>query len=172
MRCLMGSQWSSLMSSAVMESNLRFFEMQVTAAFARKSYLHIINLITPLLISTSTWNLFQNLSLDLFHHDNKRKLFLHLMIFQEKRYMQVTAAFARKSYLHIINLITPLLISTSTWNLFQNLSLDLFHHDNKRKLFLHLMIFQEKRFVVLKIYFRLEFWYVYSFKEKVNFTIW
>ena len=29
-------------------------------------------------------------------------------------YMQVTAAFARKSYLHLISLITPLLISIST----------------------------------------------------------
>ena len=47
--------------------------MQVTAAFARKLYLHIICLITPLLISISTWNLTQNVSLDLFHHDNSKK---------------------------------------------------------------------------------------------------
>ena len=30
--------------------------------------------------------------------------------------------------------------------------------------------FPKEAFFVLKIYFRLEFWYVYSFKEKVNFT--
>ena len=75
---------------------------------------------------------------------NARKSYLRRYDFLA--YMQATAAFARKSYLHLISLITPLLISISTWNLSQNLSLDLFHHDNKRKLFLHLMIFQEKRF--------------------------
>ena len=75
---------------------------------------------------------------------NARKSYLRRYDFLA--YMQVTAAFARKSYLHLISLIIPLLISISTSNWSQNLSLDPFHHDNKRKLFLHLMIFQEKRF--------------------------
>ena len=102
---------------------------------------------------------------------NARKPYLRRYNFLA--YMQVTAAFARKSYLHINNLITPLLISIYTWNLFQNLSFDLFHHDNKRKLFLHLWFSRiSVLFFVLKMYFRLEFCYVYSFKEKVNLTTW
>ena len=75
---------------------------------------------------------------------NARKSYLRRYDFLA--YMQVTAAFARKSYLHLISLITPLLISISSSNLSKNLSLHLYHHKNKRKLLLYLMIFQEKRF--------------------------
>ena len=75
---------------------------------------------------------------------NTRKSYLRRYDFLA--YMQVTAAFARKLYLHLISLITPLLISIFILILSQNLSLDLFHHHNERKLLLHLMIFQEKRF--------------------------
>ena len=84
--------------------------------------------------------------------------------------MQVTAAFTRKSYLHLISLIILLLISISTWNLSQNLSLDLFHHNNKRITVYGIASafndFPGRSVFVLKIYFRLEFWYVYSFKRK------
>ena len=81
-------------------------------------------------------------------------------------YMQVTAAFPRKSYLHLISLITLLLISISTWNLSQNLSLDLFHHNNERKLLLHLMIFRRSVFLCLKFTFDSNFGMFIVLKKK------
>ena len=87
-------------------------------------------------------------------------------------YMQVTAAFARKSYLHLISLITPLSISISIWNLSQNLSLDLLHHNNKRKIASAFNDFPGEAFLCLKFTFDSNFGMFIVLKEKVTITIW
>ena len=54
--------------------------MQVTAAFTRKSYLHLISLITMQLINVYTWNIYQNEALDLYFHNHQKLNFAKMSV--------------------------------------------------------------------------------------------
>ena len=81
--------------------------------------------------------------------------------------MQVTAAFARKSYLHLISLITPLLISISTWNLSQ-ISLLIYFIKIIKEIASEFNDFPGEAFLCLKLSFDSNFGMFIGLKKKLT----